>query len=136
MLSSGEQCSAVSLKVGPYSLQPLNVAHINTTSQRCCSVFQTGFQLLRGSVPGTRSQTNLLWISGMERKKKTPNKNPMSSFRDLNKIESMKSWDCIWHLSPCFDKPLDLANTLSCTEDSVKLHHIYSQKGFSDQLYS
>lgn len=77
------------------------------------------------SVLGTRSQTNLLWICGREGKKKTPNKNPMSGFQDLNKIESTKSWDCIWDLSPCFDKPLGLANSLSCSEDSVKLNHTY-----------
>lgn len=88
------------------------------------------------SVPGTRSQTNLLWICGREGKKKTPNKNPMSGFQDLNKIESTKSWDCIWDLSPCFHKPLGLANCLSCSEDSVKLNHTYSQQSLSDQLYT
>jgi len=51
MLSSGEQRSGASLKVEPHSLQWLNVAHINTPSQRCCSVFQTGLWLLRGSMP-------------------------------------------------------------------------------------
>lgn len=96
----------------------------------------TGIKRKHASVPGTRSQTNLLWISGMERKKKTANKNLMSDVRDLSKIERVKSWDFIWDLSPCFDKPLGLANTLSFTEDSVKLHHICSQHSLSDQLYS
>lgn len=139
MLSSGEQCSGVSLKVGPHSLQWLKVAHINTPSQRCCSVFQTGLQLLRGSMPLCQvpeARPIYFEFGKAGGRKKTPSKNPMSGFGDINKIESIKSWDHIWDLSLCFDKPLGLASTHSFTRDSGKLQHTCSQWSLSDQLYT
>lgn len=89
------------------------------------------------TVPDTRSQTNLLWI--WERRggrKKTPNKNPMSGFGDINKTESIKSWDHIWDLSLCFDKPLGLASTLSCTKGFREITaHMFSTEFVRSTLY-
>ena len=59
----------------------------------------------------------------------------MSGFGDINKIEGMKSWDHIWDLSLCFDKPLGLASTLSCTRDSAKLQHTFSMQFVRSTLY-
>ena len=110
--------------------------HLISKMLFCFSDRLTVVERKRATVPGTRSQTNLLWICGRGGRKKTPNKNPTSDFGDINKTESMKSWDHIWDLSLCFDKPLGLASTLSCTRGSAKLQHTCSQRSLSDQLYT